>query len=102
MKRYWLFACAHYYPNGGLSDLKGTFDKWEDCLFYIDKNYYKCYREVDEFDEYIGERKDYSFNIFDSKTESYYSIEDEEIETKCVWNSSKNGFFYIKGDSNEL
>lgn len=31
MKRFLLFGCVCYYPNGGASDLIGCFDSLEEC-----------------------------------------------------------------------
>ena len=82
MKRYWLFGCRQYYPNGGLDDLRGTFDKYEDCLYYIDTQF----NEID--------RDDIWFSIFDSKEQCVYTIEDGAIFSKAVY---ENGLFVVKG-----
>jgi hypothetical protein len=71
MKRYWLFACAHYYPNGGLGDLEGTFDTWEECLLCIENEY-------GEGNEWCRDKDDYEFEIFDSEKHERYKIEDEK------------------------
>lgn len=31
MKRFWLFEFGTYYPTGGMSDLKGTYDTAEEA-----------------------------------------------------------------------
>lgn len=34
MKRYLLFYIQEYYPNGGMNDLKGSYDIWEEASFH--------------------------------------------------------------------
>jgi hypothetical protein len=81
MKRYWLFACAHYYPNGGLSDLIGTFDTWEECLLCIENEY-------GEGNEWCQDKDYYDFSIFDSEKHVRYEIEDEEILARYIYRGS--------------
>lgn len=68
MKRYWLFASAHYYPNGGLGDLEGTFDTWEESLLCIEKEY-------GEGNEWCRDKDDYEFEIFDSEKHIRYNLD---------------------------
>ncbi len=37
MKKYLLFAGAHYYPHGGVRDLKGDFDTIEEAEDHVIK-----------------------------------------------------------------
>ena len=89
MKRYWLFASAHYYPNGGLGDLEGTFDTWGVCLLCFEKEYgegNKCCRKKDE----------YEFEIFDSEKYVSYHLDDDE---SILYNSEYrhgDGFVTVK------
>lgn len=36
-KRFWVFSFYQYYPGGGLCDLVGTFDLYEEALGVCDK-----------------------------------------------------------------
>lgn len=46
-KKYILFQCDTYYPNGGLSDITGSFDTMEEAVEYAEKNPYECNGIVD-------------------------------------------------------
>ena len=91
MKRYWLFASAHYYPNGGLGDLEGTFDTWKDCLIFINNEY-------GEDNEWCRDKDDYKFEIFDSEKHVRYRIEDEEILARYIYRGSWGFVNVSKGD----
>ena len=81
MKRYWVFACPYYYPNGGMGDLEGTFDTWEECLLHIDEEY-------GESNEWCRDKDDYLIQIFDSKKHERYTLDDEEIVARYVYSES--------------
>ena len=39
MKKYIVFQFDTYYPGGGLSDIKGSFDTLEEAITFIKKDY---------------------------------------------------------------
>ena len=90
MKRYWLFAIANHYSKGGLDDLEGTFDTWEECLLYIREKAYG----ID--DEWCRDKDDYEFEIFDSEKHIRYHLDDNE---SILYNSEYRvswGFVTVK------
>lgn len=65
-KRYLLFLCDHYYPMGGVNDLKDSFTK-EEILYLLKNN--------------MNELVDYDYvNIFDLKTMTPIVNTDEDCE----------------------
>ncbi len=65
MKRYWLFNMQTHYPNGGIGDMVGSFDKWEDALLFI-KTKFSDFELIDVW-----------FEIFDSDKNSLYELGDD-------------------------
>ncbi len=62
MKRYVLFGIRTYYPNGGMGDMKGSFDEVDEIVPFI-KN---------TFDDYdIG---DLYWEVYDSVDSSLYNL----------------------------
>lgn len=47
MKRYFIFACDHYYPNGGLGDLIADFDTIEEVDVFQSDTKYDYYEVLD-------------------------------------------------------
>jgi hypothetical protein len=47
MKRYWLFSWDTYYPSGGMSDYRGSFDSLEDARRHLNLS-----EKISRFDHY--------------------------------------------------
>jgi len=47
MKRYLLFYGDSYYPSGGWTDLKGSFDDEKEALIHLCNKYYDWWHIVD-------------------------------------------------------
>ena len=63
MKRYWLFMCNEYYPNGGMNDYKGDYDSIEECkerMIEVNKKWeYDHYHILDTENKMIVEISEY-------------------------------------------
>jgi len=58
-KRYLVFAYDMYYPNGGLDDLKGSFDLVQDAQDFADlcdSDYFEVYDRIEGVVIYTGVR----------------------------------------------
>lgn len=61
-KRYWVFTGMVYYPEGGISDLSGTFDDIDTACDCVD-----CF--LQQYEEDFGHKPDQYdvwFHIFDA------------------------------------
>ena len=69
-KRYWLFIYSDYYPGGGISDLKTSYDNLIDCFKIIHKEVggYDQAQILDietgYFLEIKKDEEDYKFKVF--------------------------------------
>ena len=78
-----LFAGDFYYPYGGMSDFKGSFDSKKDCLEYIKKN-----EDIESI---------YWAHIFDCTTNSVIELGcDNEWTINSVFELSYNNEWTIK------